>query len=72
MLSGESATEAHKRMLFGNGRTHFSAFLKLPRTVVRQLPYDYAKANCVNADAALTTHKKSGNVPVMYAEVAVQ
>jgi hypothetical protein len=67
--AGEAPAEAFRRMLYGNGRTHFGTFLKLPRTVIRQLPREYALTHCVDADGASKSHGKTATMlPCMFAD----
>lgn len=67
MSKNEAPQAAALRLLFGNGRTHFSSFLKLPKLQIKQLPAAYAAANCVDADGALASHGTAETVPVLFA-----
>jgi len=63
----ETPQNAAQRLLFGNGRTHFSSFLKLPKLSIKMIPVEYAAANCVNADGAIESHAGAETVPVLFA-----
>lgn len=67
LKKNETPQAAAQRLLFGNSRTHFSGFLKLPKLTIKQLPADYAGTHCVNADDAIQSHDGAETVPVLFA-----